>query len=331
MRSARRRTPRVRARADARRDPRGRGVDPASGAPSSSIIRVESPIRVPSISITGSVEVPPRSMRARTSCSPRKDGPSLMRNPLVIQRPAGLLVEMRDVEVPEDRVWPLAPKLPWAPPWPCWLWPRRAGRRSVPEITEQPQSVKRGEVVQVVWTGGSPDGAEARVVVERRHGLSWRTEASGGTGQVLLDDEGDGVWSARWQPTYYSPVGHLPDHGRRAHLGRLPRAAVLLRAPEPGEGQVAQRPLPAERDGRVRAGACRGASSRCPSGSRPAGRSCGSCATGTGSAACGCATGPRSRQASRRGKFRGSWSGPRGPRHSFVFELVSLTDGFKNR
>jgi hypothetical protein len=32
-----------------------------------------------------------------------------------------------------------------------------------------------------------------------------------------------------------------------------------------------------------------------------------------------------------RGKFRGSWSGPRGPRHSFVFELVSLTDGFKNR
>ncbi len=31
------------------------------------------------------------------------------------------------------------------------------------------------------------------------------------------------------------------------------------------------------------------------------------------------------------GKFRGSWSGPRGPRHSFVFELVSLTDGFGNR
>jgi hypothetical protein len=79
---------------------------------------------------------------------------------------------------------------------------------SVPEITEQPRSVKRGEVVRVVWTGGSPDVAEAeRVVVERRHGLSWRTEANGGTGRVLLDDEGDGVWSARWQPTYYSPVG----------------------------------------------------------------------------------------------------------------------------
>ncbi len=79
---------------------------------------------------------------------------------------------------------------------------------SVPEITEQPQSVKRGEVVQVEWTGGSPDGAEAeRVVVERRHGLSWLTEAIGGTGQVLLDDEGDGVWSARWRPTYYSPSG----------------------------------------------------------------------------------------------------------------------------
>ena len=98
----------------------------------------------------------------------------------------------------------------------------------MPEIIEQPRSVKRGEVVQVVWTGGSPDEAEAeRVVVERRHGLSWRTEASGGTGQVLLEDEGDGVWSARWQPTYYSPVGHLPHHGRRAHLGGLPRPAVL--------------------------------------------------------------------------------------------------------
>jgi hypothetical protein len=32
----------------------------------------------------------------------------------------------------------------------------------------------------------------------------------------------------------------------------------------------------------------------------------------------------------RRGSFRGTWPGPHGPRHSIVFQLVSLTDGFRN-
>ena len=42
------------------------------------------------------------AQHARTNfLQPGEDGPSLMRDPLVIQSPACLLVEMRDVEVPE--------------------------------------------------------------------------------------------------------------------------------------------------------------------------------------------------------------------------------------
>ena len=41
------------------------------------------------------------------------------------------------------------------------------------EIVEQPASVERGAAMRIAWTGGP-----AEVVVERRHGLSWVTDAS---------------------------------------------------------------------------------------------------------------------------------------------------------
>jgi hypothetical protein len=72
------------------------------------------------------------------------------------------------------------------------------------EIREQPASVQKGHVVRIQWAGGP---SEPKVLVRRRHGLTWKTQAREGTAGVVLEDLGEGVWSARWQPSYYSPSG----------------------------------------------------------------------------------------------------------------------------
>jgi hypothetical protein len=60
------------------------------------------------------------------------------------------------------------------------------------------------------WAGGSPRVARdwfPKVYVERRAGLAWRVEAREGVGEVLLVNESGSIWSARWQPTRYTPLG----------------------------------------------------------------------------------------------------------------------------
>lgn len=181
------------------------------------------------------------------------------------------------------------------------------------EIVEQPANVERGEVVGVAWTGGAAD-----VVVERRHGLSWVTDAP----EVLVEEEGDGVWSAHWQPTYFAPSGTYRirvDGLTSEEFGVRPCACVL-------PNQVKAR----WRDGYFRLSLTAEYAPPPPGGfaafprrvttGRPLvrvmrdGRRIGSV-----------------RLRYQRGKFRGSWRGPRRPRHSLVFQLVSLTDGFRNR
>jgi hypothetical protein len=181
------------------------------------------------------------------------------------------------------------------------------------EITEQPENVRRGEVVQVVWTGESSD-----VVVERRYGLDWLTDES----EVRVEDLGDGAWSARWQPTYFTPAGTyriqvdgvtsdefrvrpcicvLPNPVKaRWRKGRYRLSLTAEYAPGPPDGFIA---LPR----RVKTG-------------RPLvrvmrdGQRVGTV-----------------RLRYRRKKFRGKWRGERGPRHSLVFQLVTLTDAYRNR
>jgi hypothetical protein len=130
------------------------------------------------------------------------------------------------------------------------------------------------------------------------------------------------VWSARWQPTYFAPSGAyrirvdglaseefrvspcscvLPNQVKaRWRNGRFRLSLTAEYAPPPPGGFAAfptrvttGRPLVrVMRDGR-RIGSVR--------------------------------------LRYQRGKFRGSWRGSRRPRHSLVFQLVALTDGFKNR
>jgi neutral ceramidase len=79
-----------------------------------------------------------------------------------------------------------------------------------PGIRDQPDSLRRTELARFEWFGGSPrvpSGWFPKVLVQRRHGLRWRTEAREGTGELLLAHEGESVWSARWQPTRYTPLG----------------------------------------------------------------------------------------------------------------------------
>jgi neutral ceramidase len=79
-----------------------------------------------------------------------------------------------------------------------------------PEIREQPLSVRRTQVTRMEWIGGSPRVARdwfPQVFVERKRGAGWRVEAREGVGELLLVHEGESVWSARWQPTRYTPAG----------------------------------------------------------------------------------------------------------------------------
>jgi hypothetical protein len=191
------------------------------------------------------------------------------------------------------------------------------------EIRQQPADTVRAGHATMEWAGGD---ASPKVFVERRHGLDWVTEAREDADNLSLahDDDAD-VWSASWLPSRYTPAVTYrirvegtdyvlvsdefdvhpcecvlpgPVHSRwREGAFRLRLTAEYVDAPVPGFLS-----LPA----RVTTG-------------RPVvrvfrdGRRIGSV---------------RLRYAS--GAFRGKWASRRGPRHSFVFRLVSLTDGFGN-
>jgi hypothetical protein len=195
------------------------------------------------------------------------------------------------------------------------------------EIVEQPRNVRKGEVVRIEWLGEtSSDASPPEVVVERRHGLRWVTHARLGAAGVLLDSLGEGRWRARWQPSYSNPSGFhrirvggsddaltsdpfrvrpcrcvVPNPVRaKWRNGRFRLSVTAEYVPPSARGLV---PLP-----------------RVVTTGRPVvrvlrdGRRVGSVLLRY-----------------RRGRFRGSWPGPRGPRASIVFQLVSLADAFGNR
>jgi hypothetical protein len=184
------------------------------------------------------------------------------------------------------------------------------------EIREQPADVERTDIVRVEWIGGPAD----QVVVEQRHGLWWVAEAA-----VTPEQEGDDVWSARWQPGRDAPSG--------THRVRIETAGETLVSEEfqvrPCECVIPGRLRSKWRHGRFRLrlraeyvpagyGDFRLSGARVRTG-RPVvrvlrdGRRIGSV-----------------RLRYRDGAFRGTWTGPRGPRASVVFRLVSLTDAAGN-
>jgi len=192
------------------------------------------------------------------------------------------------------------------------------------EITDQPADTVRTEVIHVAWTDESPEAAP-QVLIEHRHGLDWETAADDDTATLTVRDDGDGLWSARWLPTRYTPSGAYrvriegegyslvsdvfevepcecivpgPIRARRrdgvfrlrmtADYAPLTAGGFLLLPKTVQTGRPVVRVL---RDGR-RVGTVR--------------------------------------MRYRSGAFRGAWKGPRGPRNSLVFQLVSLTDAFGN-
>ena len=191
------------------------------------------------------------------------------------------------------------------------------------EISVQPSDTVRTKVATMEWTGGE---ASPSVFVERRHGLRWVTQARDGAQTVTVTDEGAGDWSARWLATRYTPGGAyrirvetgddtlvsddfdvrpcqciVPRllHTRWRHGGfRLRLKADYAPATAGGflllpvTVQTGRPLVRVMRDGR-RIGSLR--------------------------------------LRYRDGAFRGTWPGPRGPKHAVVFELVSLTDAFGNR
>jgi hypothetical protein len=66
-------------------------------------MRVESPIERPSRVRTGVVDVSPVRRLAFKDVEPRKQRAADVGDPLVVQRPADLLVVMRDLELPQHR------------------------------------------------------------------------------------------------------------------------------------------------------------------------------------------------------------------------------------
>jgi hypothetical protein len=189
------------------------------------------------------------------------------------------------------------------------------------ELLSHPVSVERTKVVQVDWT--APDAPEApAVVVERRHGLDWVTE---GTGDVLVSNADADAWTARWRSTYYSPSG--------TYRIRVEGSDYSLTSKEFSVRPcdcVIPHPVRAKwSDGRFRLRMTAEYAARSIPGfaalpaavttGRPLvrvfrdGRRVGS-----------------ARLRYKGGAFRGSWTGPRGPRNSMVFQLVSLRDVFGN-
>jgi hypothetical protein len=93
-------------------------------------------------------------------------------------------------------------------------------------VSDLPATSARGQVVRVVWQGGSPFVARdwfPKVAVERRDGPGWKLVASEGAEGVLLKHEGASQWSARWQSTLTSPTGtyRMRIGGNRQANGRL--------------------------------------------------------------------------------------------------------------
>ncbi len=192
------------------------------------------------------------------------------------------------------------------------------------ELLSHPVSVERTKIVRVDWT--APDAAEApTVVVERRHGLFWVTEAQEGTSDVLLMQADTDVWSARWRSTYYSPSG---TYRIRVEGSDYALTSNVFQV-RPCDCVIPHRVRSKWRNGRFRlrmtaeyaAGSIPGFATlptRVITG-RPLvrvlrdGRRVGS-----------------ARLRYRRGAFRGRWAGPRGPRNAMVFQVVSLRDGFGN-
>lgn len=184
------------------------------------------------------------------------------------------------------------------------------------EINEQPSDTARTDIVRVEWAGGPAD----EVVVERRYGLWWVAEAS-----VTPEQEGDDLWSARWQPGRDAPSG--------THRIRIETAGETLLS-EDFQVRPCSCVIPGQlrskwRDGRFR---IRLRAEYVPAGygdfylpgarvrtGRPVVRVL--------------RDGDRIGSVRLRysdGAFRGKWTGPRGPQASVVFRLVSLTDASGN-
>ena len=192
------------------------------------------------------------------------------------------------------------------------------------ELLSQPGSVERTKIVRIDWT--APHAADTpAVVVERRHGLFWVTEAREGTGDILLMQAEADTWSARWRSTYYAPSGTYRIRIEGQDYSLTSRQFNV----RPCECVIPHQVRSKWRNGRFRlrmtaeyaAGSIPGFATlptRVKTG-RPLvrvlrdGRRIGS-----------------ARLRYRRGAFRGSWTGPRGPRSSTVFQVVSLRDGFGN-
>lgn len=195
------------------------------------------------------------------------------------------------------------------------------------EISEQPQDVRRPHVVSVEWTGTDP----VNVIVERRHGLSWVTEADAETGEVLTENAGEGAWSARWQPTYYSPAGtyRMRIEGEGQDLTSSEFRVKPCSCVFPGElrarwrGDRFRLSIRAEYEP-APAGSYRDLPHWVTTGRAIIrvlrdGRRIGSVRLRYRPGADG-----------ELGRFRGTWPGPRGPENSVTFRLIGLADAFGN-
>jgi hypothetical protein len=188
------------------------------------------------------------------------------------------------------------------------------------ELLSHPRSVERAEVVSIDWSADEAAEAPA-VVVERRNSLFWVEEDA----DLVLEDTGERTWSARWRPGYYSPSGtyRIRVQGTGYELTsedfRVRPCECLIAAPMRSKwrdggyrlrvtAQYAASPLPNFDPLPTRVVTGRPLVRVWRDGQR------------VGSA----------RLRYRRGAFRGSWNGTRGPRHATVFELVSLRDAFGN-
>jgi hypothetical protein len=234
------------------------------------------------------------------------------------------------------------------------------------EIRVQPRSLARTQIARMEWAGGSPRVARdwfPRVYVEYRHGLEWVTEAREGRAEVLLLHEGESVWSARWQPTRYTPAGTYRiriEGTRQATDGPADYKLV--------SGEFRVRPCLCVNPGRLRARWHRGRWRLSLPGEYAPGPSAGfrllPVWVRTGRALVlvlrdgrrigsvqlhyrptrrtlrrrvrvknldGRSLLVTTREPVDRGVFRGAWRGPSGPRHAIVFKLVSLRDRFGNR
>jgi hypothetical protein len=193
-----------------------------------------------------------------------------------------------------------------------------AAQAADPAIRVQPTDTVRTQITRVEWVAAGD--SSPRVSVERRHGLWWVTEDA----DNLVVAHEDGVWSARWQPTRHSPSGTYRIRVEDDYTLVSDEFAV-----RPCECVIPSRLRARWRDGGFR---LRVSAHYAPAGTgafrlpaepvrtgRPLvrvlrnGRRIGSV---------------RLRYDGR--AFRGVWPGPRGLRHSVVFELVSLADGFAN-